>query len=102
MASGTTSYSLDEVGNLISIKVLMAADVPDDFLDPHEMGFHCLQCGQHLKETIARLKADDHFICPGCGASYETAKFREGTDTINKAIRHFGEHFRKIQKSLKR
>ena len=83
----------------------MAADITDEFLGPQEMRFRCLKCGEQVKETIARLKAEDYLICQGCGAIYEDAEPGRGPKLIeqmNKSIPHLGEHFRKIQKSLKR
>ena len=76
-----------------------------DFLGPQKMRFRCLKCGEQFKNTIADLKAEGHLICPGCGAIYEDAEPGRNPRLIehmNNSIRHLGEHFRKIQKSLKR
>ena len=36
-------------------------------LDSIAVTISCPQCGQQLKETVGRLKQDQHITCPTCG-----------------------------------
>ena len=35
-------------------------------VESHEVRFQCPKCGHDLKQTIGRLKANEHMTCPGC------------------------------------
>ncbi len=76
----------------------MAADIPDEFLGPQEMGIRCPKCGNQLHETIARLKENPKLVCSCCGATSEFSELKGTTDKMNKAIDDFRKNFRKLSK----
>jgi predicted RNA-binding Zn-ribbon protein involved in translation (DUF1610 family) len=51
------------LGCLISIVELEETAVTADL---HEIRFQCPNCGSDLRQTIGRLKANEHMTCPGC------------------------------------
>lgn len=54
----------------------------------HEIRFQCPKCGHDLKQTIGRLKANDHMTCPGCGIgiNIDTSRLAKAAEEIQKAI----------------
>ena len=54
----------------------------------HEIRFQCPNCGHDLKQTIGRLKANEHMSCPGChiGINIDTNRLAKATEEIQKAI----------------
>jgi hypothetical protein len=56
--------------------------------DFHEIKFQCPKCGHELRQTIGRLKASEHMICPGCGIgiNIDTNRLANATEEIQKAI----------------
>ena len=57
-------------------------------VDSHEIRFQCPNCGQDLKQTIGRLKANEHMTCSGCGIgiNIDTDRLAKATEEIQKAI----------------
>ena len=57
-------------------------------VDAHEIRFQCPNCGHDLKQTIDRLKANEHTTCSGCGIgiNIDTDRLAKATDEIQKAI----------------
>jgi predicted RNA-binding Zn-ribbon protein involved in translation (DUF1610 family) len=57
-------------------------------VDTHEIEFQCPNCGQELKQTIGRLKANAHMACSGCGIgiNIDTDRLAKATEEIRKAI----------------
>ena len=57
-------------------------------VDAHEIRFQCPNCGHDLKQTIGRLKANEHMTCSGCGIgiNIDTDRLAKATDEIQKAI----------------
>jgi len=57
-------------------------------VDAHEIRFQCPNCGHELKQTIGRLKAQEHMTCSGCGIgiNIDTNRLAKATDEIQKAI----------------
>jgi hypothetical protein len=57
-------------------------------IDAHEIRFQCPKCGHELKQTIRRLKANEHMTCPGCsiGINIDTDRLAKATEEIQKAI----------------
>jgi DNA-directed RNA polymerase subunit RPC12/RpoP len=55
---------------------------------PHEIMFQCPNCGHELKQTIDRLKANEHMTCPQCeiGINIDTNRLANATEEIQKAI----------------
>ena len=60
--------------------------MPD--VDAHEIRFQCPNCGHELKQTIGRLKAQEHMTCSGCGIgiNIDTNRLAKATEEIQKAI----------------
>ena len=56
--------------------------------ESHEVRFQCPNCGHDLKQTIERLKANEHMMCPGCGVgiNIDTDRLAKAADEIQKAI----------------
>jgi transcription elongation factor Elf1 len=56
--------------------------------DAHEVRFQCPRCGHELKQTIGRLKANEHMTCSGCGVgiNMDTNRLAKATEEIQKAI----------------
>jgi transcription elongation factor Elf1 len=54
----------------------------------HEVRFQCPNCGHDLKQTVERLKANEHMTCPGCGVgiNIDTDRLAKAADEIQKAI----------------
>jgi transcription elongation factor Elf1 len=57
-------------------------------VESHEVRFQCPKCGHDLKQTIGRLKANEHMTCPGCdtGINIDTNRLAKATEEIRKAI----------------
>jgi transcription elongation factor Elf1 len=57
-------------------------------VDAHEIAFQCPNCGHDLKQTIGRLKANEHLACSGCGIgiNIDTDRLAKATEEIQKAI----------------
>jgi transcription elongation factor Elf1 len=53
-----------------------------------EIMFQCPNCGHELKQTISRLKANEHMTCSGCGIgiNIDTNRVANAADEIQKAI----------------
>jgi predicted RNA-binding Zn-ribbon protein involved in translation (DUF1610 family) len=56
--------------------------------DAHEIGFQCPKCGNDLKQTIERLKAQERMTCSGCGIgiSIDTDRLAKAAEEIRNAI----------------
>jgi transcription elongation factor Elf1 len=56
--------------------------------ESHEVRFQCPNCGHDLRQTIGRLKANEHMTCPGCGIgiNIDTNRLANATEEIRKAI----------------
>jgi transcription elongation factor Elf1 len=56
--------------------------------DAHEVRFQCPRCGHELKQTIGRLKANEHMTCSGCGVgiNMDTNRLAKATEEIQKSI----------------
>jgi len=54
----------------------------------HEIRFQCPNCGQDLRQTIGRIKANEHMTCPGCGIgiNIDTDRLAKATEEIQKAM----------------
>jgi transcription elongation factor Elf1 len=57
-------------------------------VDAHEINFQCPNCGHELKQTIGRLKSEEHMTCSGCGIgiNIDTNRLAKATEEIRKAI----------------
>ena len=57
-------------------------------VDAHEINFQCPNCGHELKQTIGRLKNEEHMTCPGCGIgiNIDSNQLAKATEEIQKAI----------------
>jgi transcription elongation factor Elf1 len=57
-------------------------------VDAHEIRFQCPNCGHELKQTIRRLKDQEHMVCSGCGIgiNIDTNRLARATEEIQKAI----------------
>jgi predicted RNA-binding Zn-ribbon protein involved in translation (DUF1610 family) len=57
-------------------------------VDTHEIAFQCPNCGNELKQTIGRLKTQEHMTCSGCGIgiNIDTNRLAQATEEIQKAI----------------
>ena len=57
-------------------------------VDACVVAFQCLKCGHHLEQTIAKLKAQDHMRCPGCGVgiNIDTNRLSNAANEIRKAV----------------
>jgi predicted RNA-binding Zn-ribbon protein involved in translation (DUF1610 family) len=57
-------------------------------VESHEVRFQCPKCGHDLKQTIGRLKANEHMTCPGCGIgiNIDTNRLAKAAEEIQKAI----------------
>jgi len=57
-------------------------------VESHEVRFQCPNCGHDLKQTIGRLKANEHMTCPGCGIgiNIDTNRLAKAAEEIQKAI----------------
>jgi transcription elongation factor Elf1 len=57
-------------------------------VDAHEIAFQCPNCDHDLKQTIGRLKANEHLACSGCdiGINIDTDRLAKATEEIQKAI----------------
>ncbi|MGA7490685.1 MAG: hypothetical protein WBW74_27505 [Xanthobacteraceae bacterium] len=53
----------------------------------NEIRFQCPNCGHDLKQTIRRLKANEHMTCAGCGIgiNIDTDRLAEPSEEIHKA-----------------
>ncbi len=60
----------------------------------HEIRFQCPRCGQELKQTIGRLKANEHMTCCGCGVgiNINTNRLAKAT-AMDKIPRRFRSSF---------
>jgi predicted RNA-binding Zn-ribbon protein involved in translation (DUF1610 family) len=56
--------------------------------DAHEITFQCPNCGHELKQTIGRLKANEHMTCSSCGIgiNIDASRLAKATEEIQKAI----------------
>jgi predicted RNA-binding Zn-ribbon protein involved in translation (DUF1610 family) len=56
--------------------------------DPHEITFQCPNCGHELKQTIGRLRANEHMTCSSCGIgiNIDASRLANATEEIQKAI----------------
>jgi transcription elongation factor Elf1 len=56
--------------------------------DAHEIAFQCPSCGHELRQTVGRLKANEHMTCSGCGIgiNIDTNRLAKATEEIQKAI----------------
>ena len=56
--------------------------------ESHEFRFQCPNCGYDLKQTIRRLKANEHMTCPGCniGINVDADRSADGVAEIRKAM----------------
>lgn len=56
--------------------------------DAHEVAFQCPKCGHELKQTIGRLKANEHMTCSGCGIgiNIDTNRLAKAAEEIRSAI----------------
>ena len=56
--------------------------------DTHEVTFQCPNCGQELRQSIGRLKANDHMTCSGCGIgiNIDTDRLARAAEEIQNAI----------------
>ena len=63
--------------------------MPD--MDAHEITFQCPNCGHDLKQTIGRLKSNEHMTCSGCGIgiNIDTHRLAKAAEEIQKAIEKF-------------
>ena len=54
----------------------------------HEISFQCPNCGNDLRQTIGRLKANEHMTCTGCqiGINIDTNTLANAAEEIHKAI----------------
>jgi predicted RNA-binding Zn-ribbon protein involved in translation (DUF1610 family) len=57
-------------------------------MDAHEIRFQCPNCGHELKQSIGRLKDQEHMTCAGCGIgiNIDTDRLAKATEEIQKAI----------------
>lgn len=57
-------------------------------VDSNEIRFQCPKCGHDLKQTIGRLKANEHMICSECGIgiNIDTNKLASAAEEIRRAI----------------
>ena len=57
-------------------------------VDAHAVRFQCPKCGHDLRQTIGRLKTNDHMICPGCriGINIDTNRLANAAEEIQNAI----------------
>jgi transcription elongation factor Elf1 len=57
-------------------------------VDAHEISFQCPNCGHELKQTIGRLKNEEHMTCSDCGIgiNIDTNRLAKATGEIQKAI----------------
>ena len=55
-------------------------------VDCSEIEFQCPSCDHDLKQTIARLKAERHMICPGCGIeiNIDSDRLANAADEVQK------------------
>jgi predicted RNA-binding Zn-ribbon protein involved in translation (DUF1610 family) len=58
-------------------------------VDLHEIRFQCPNCGQDLRQTIGRLKTNEHMTCTGCriGINIDTDRLANAAEEIHRAIR---------------
>ncbi len=68
--------------------------------DTDVLPIDCPGCKQPLGQTLGRLKAQPHFVCPGCGAEIDTTKFVEGMLKAQKAVDEFGVTLDKLNRRL--
>jgi predicted RNA-binding Zn-ribbon protein involved in translation (DUF1610 family) len=56
--------------------------------DLHEISFQCPSCGQDLRQTIGRLKANEPMVCTGCqiGININTSRLANAAEEIHRAI----------------
>lgn len=54
----------------------------------HEISFQCPSCGQDLRQTIGRLKTNEHMVCTGCqiGINIDTGRLSNAVQEIHSAI----------------
>jgi hypothetical protein len=59
-----------------------------DRVDLREIGFQCPSCGQDLRQTLGRLKANEHMVCAGChiGINIDTGRLANAAQKIHRAI----------------
>lgn len=57
-------------------------------VDSNEIRFQCPKCGHELKQSIGRLKANEHMMCSGCGIgiNIDTNRLANASEEIQKAI----------------
>ncbi len=57
-------------------------------VEAYEIRFQCPKCGHDLRQTIGRLKANEHMTCSGCGIgiNIDTDRLAKATEEIQKAI----------------
>ena len=75
--------SLACLGSTIQPKIFAVADV-----DSQEIRFQCPSCGHDLRQTIGRLKTNEHMTCTGChiGINIDTNRLANAADEIHTAI----------------
>jgi predicted RNA-binding Zn-ribbon protein involved in translation (DUF1610 family) len=63
-----------------------ASPMVDD--EVHEIRFQCPNCGQDLRQTIGRIKANEHMTCPDCriGINIDTDRLAKAAEEIRKAV----------------
>lgn len=57
-------------------------------MDTRKIEFQCPNCGQDLKQSIGRLKANVYMTCADCGVgiNIDTDRLAKATEEIRKAI----------------
>jgi predicted RNA-binding Zn-ribbon protein involved in translation (DUF1610 family) len=57
-------------------------------MDTREIEFQCPNCGQDIKQTIGKLKANAHMTCADCGIgiNIDTDRLAKATEEIRRAI----------------
>jgi len=63
-------------------------------VESHEVRFQCPKCGHDLKQTIGRLKANEHMTCPGCGIgiNIDTNRLANASRGGGRDARRLGAH----------
>ena len=56
-------------------------------LDEAEIGIDCPNCGHHFEKTVAGIKREGEFACPGgCGALFRADQFNAGIEQAEKSL----------------
>ncbi|WP_411906297.1 hypothetical protein [Rhizobium mayense] len=68
--------------------------------DNKSISIPCPGCGQKTSKTIAWIKANDNFICDGCGRpiTIKAEELLSGLEEAKKAIADFKRNLRGIGK----